>query len=362
MSDEETKPAFYLEELHNPGVYLEDLYIHVILEAVIIIQSVLGNLLILISIGKFPSLRNRSNVLIANLAVADLLVGVILIPLDMVGILWQELSANEWFCLVELSVYTCLLGASVLNSFVISLERFTVICCPLWYERRFKARLLHILVATMWIVAVTVACIPLFGFRRTMPLPAACSSDYIYKLEYKTLLSLISIPTIVATCIMYGCVMRTAISQLKKTMSSVENRKLRKYAKRTWLMLITFAVFVMCWAPYVALVTLAIFKDYKHLLRIRQWTTLLGLFNSGMNWIIYGLMNRRFRRAFKYILTCRCNVNFSRLSATDSFVNPTYHRTTRLKRQRRIRRKRMQSDTSKLLKTSEKYETNSVPT
>ena len=316
------KTAIYLEELHGSGVHLEDRYIHIIIEAIIIIPTLFGNLLILVCIAKFRALRSRSNILIANLAVADFLVGAILIPFDIAGMVWQHLSRDKWFCLLELSLYTCLLGASVLNNFVISLERFFVICCPLWYARNFKRRLLYILVATLWIVIAILSSLPFFGLTRTWPFPTPCSSDFVYTLEYKVLISLLVVSTLIASFILYGCVMKTAIGQLKKTLSSVENRHLRKYAKRTWLMITIFGVFTICWSPYVVLVTLTAFYHVKHLFRIRKWTTMLGLFNSGLNWIVYGLMNRRFRKAFICILTCRCDVNFSLVATTDPFVKP----------------------------------------
>ena len=316
------KTALYLEELHYSGVHLEDRYVHVIIESIIIIPTIFGNLLLLICIGKFRSLRSRSNILIANLAVADFLVGALLIPSDIAGMLLQDLSGDEFFCLVELSMYTCLLGASVLNNFVISLERFFVICCPLWYARNFRRKVLYFLVASLWIVIIIVSALPFFGLKRKWPFPTPCSSDFVFTLEYKVFISLLIVSTLIASFILYGCVMKTAVDQLKKTLSSVENRHVRKYAKRTWLMMAIFGVFVLCWSPYVILVTLTAFYHVKHLFRIRKWMTLLGLFNSGLNWIVYGLMNRRFRKAFICILTCRCDVNFSLVATTDPFVKP----------------------------------------
>ena len=331
MFNWESENSSLVEEFHKSGVYMEDLYIHVIMEAVMVLPTMFGNLLILISIAKFPTLRSRSNILIANLAIADLLVGAILIPCDIVSMLWHRLSSDEWFCVFELSLYVCLLGASVLNNFVMSLERFTVICCPLWYARRFRRWVLYLVVAIIWLVIVTVSFLPFFGMKRTWPSPRPCSPDFIYTLEYKILIHLLIVCTLLASFIMYGCVMRTTLSQLKKTISSVENKRIKRYAKRTWLMMVVFGLFVICWSPYVVLVLSTAFCQVKYLLRIRNWATLLGLLNSALDWIVYGLMNRRFRKAFKYLLTCRWNVNFSRVAATDPYINPDSRRTTVLR-------------------------------
>ena len=322
---ESNSTAIHIGDIQRSGL----IYIHVIVEIMIAIPTILGNILILISISQFPSLRSRSNILIANLGVADLFVGCILIPINVADLLWKGESSLDLLCFLELTLFTCFLTASVYNNFVISLERFSIICCPLWYARKFKKHLLYILVAVMWFLAVAVSVVPYFGLQRHPDFETPCSIDFGYKAEYVTFLSALIVSAILASFSMYGCVIKTALFQLRKTKSSRKNRKLRRYAKRTWVMMVIFVVFVVCWTPYVVLVILGVFYTIsERLLRIRRWTKLIGLFNSGVNWIIYGLMNTRFRRAFKCILTCHCDVNFSRLSATDSIINPTIRRST----------------------------------
>lgn len=357
-STESNSTTIELGVIRDTGLNSNEIYVHVILEIFIVIPTILGNLLILVSISKFPSLRSRSNILIANLGVADLCVGCILIPINVADLLWKNLSSQELLCFLELSLFTCFLTASVYNNFVISLERFCIICCPLWYARKFRKSLLYVLVAAMWLLAVAVSVVPFFRLRRNLDFRVPCSVDFVYKTEYVTFLSSLIVSSVLASFSMYGCVIKTALFQLGKTKSSARNRKLRRYAKRTWVMMLIFVVFVVCWAPYVVLVILGVFYTIsRRLLRIRQWTKLIGLFNSGVNWIIYGLMNTRFRRAFKCILTCHCDVNFSRLSATDSIINPTIRRSTivrkstrktRFSTQRKFRMSK-RSDSSKLI-------------
>ena len=351
-SDEEFEIELNRTKIHMDefrGLYLDEIYIHVILEILIIIPTILGNILILISVSKFPSLRSRSNILIANLGVADLFVGFILIPINVMDMLWKDVSSEDLLCFLELSLFTCFLTASVFNNFVISLERFCFICFPLWYARKFKKHLLYILVAVMWSLAVAISAVPYFGLQRHPDFLTPCSVDFAYKTEYVMFLSAVIVSSILLSFSMYGCVIKTALSQLGKTKSSRKNRKLRRYAKRTWIMMVIFIVFVICWTPYVVLVILGVFSAItRRLLRIRQWTKLIGLFNSGVNWIIYGLMNTR----FVCILTCNCDVNFSRLSATDSIINPTIRKST-IVRKSTIKRTRFSTMRFRLSKRSD---------
>ena len=328
-----------IKEFQGSGVFFEDLYTHVILEIILIVPTILGNILILMSIAKFPTLRSRSNILIANLAIADLFVGGILIPFDIANIFCHVVTSNTWYCVLELSLYVCLLGASVLNNFVMSLERFTVICCPLWYARRFTRRILYLIVVIIWIIIVTVSSLPLFGLKQTWSFPMPCTPKFIYTKCYHLVIHGLLVVTLLASFIMYGCVMKTTLCQLKKTMTSVENKRIQKYAKRTWLMMIVFGLFVICWAPYVVIVITSTFYHSTNLERARNWATLLGLLNSTMDWVVYGLINRRFRKAFTCILTCRCDINFSRLAATDPYIKDS-RKTTILRHtiRRTIRR------------------------
>jgi uncharacterized membrane protein len=63
---------------------------------------------------------------------------------------------------------------------------------------------------------------------------------------------------------------------------------------------------VLCWLPYGVIVVLELFipRENKTIIQAKAYTSLLAFLNSSVNWIIYGLKNKKIRKAFKQIL-CR---------------------------------------------------------
>lgn len=72
------------------------------------------------------------------------------------------------------------------------------------------------------------------------------------------------------------------------------------------LLAVVVAVFVMCWMPYCVSMLLSIYGPPTVPRGFHMFTILIGYLNSGMNPIIYGVMNRKFGNGFKKILCCLC--------------------------------------------------------
>ncbi|XP_038071155.1 putative tyramine receptor 2 [Patiria miniata] len=100
----------------------------------IIICGIIGNLLVCISVFKFRNLRIVANYFIVSLAIADLAVSSVVMPLG----LYQEVVAGQWYLgpiicdvWVSMDVLTC--TSSIWNLCVISVDRFLAITRPIQY-------------------------------------------------------------------------------------------------------------------------------------------------------------------------------------------------------------------------------------
>lgn len=101
----------------------------------IFVVGLIGNFLVLFVLTKEKELRNFTNYLLANLSIADSLTLIICIPVGMHDLYGKE----RWYLghiLCRLVVFSeNLLGiASIQTIFFITLERFYVICRPLWVK------------------------------------------------------------------------------------------------------------------------------------------------------------------------------------------------------------------------------------
>lgn len=84
---------------------------------------VAGNVLVILAVFSTPKLRTVTNLFIASLAVADLLLGVAVLPFSVTVEVFQTWLFGELWCSVWLAVDVWMSTASILNLCVISLDR-----------------------------------------------------------------------------------------------------------------------------------------------------------------------------------------------------------------------------------------------
>lgn len=66
----------------------------------VIVPTIGGNILVILAVSLERKLHNATNFFLMSLAVADLLVGVLVMPLALVTILYGEFGIKLWICLL----------------------------------------------------------------------------------------------------------------------------------------------------------------------------------------------------------------------------------------------------------------------
>uniref|UniRef100_A0A914H4X5 G-protein coupled receptors family 1 profile domain-containing protein n=1 Tax=Globodera rostochiensis TaxID=31243 RepID=A0A914H4X5_GLORO len=102
----------------------------------LILATVLGNVLVVLSVFLYKRMRTFTNFLLTSLATADLLVGLLIMPLA----LFDLLHNHNWplgkaLCRIWATFDVLLCTASILNLCIISLDRYMAITSPLRYPR-----------------------------------------------------------------------------------------------------------------------------------------------------------------------------------------------------------------------------------
>jgi len=143
------------------GVSMTRLFVTLVILGAIILAAIVGNIFVITAIAVERNLRTVANYLIASLAVADLLVAALVMPLAAVN----EVSAR-WFlgrevcdAWVSLDVICC--TASILHLVAISLDRYWAVTRVDYIHRRSPKRIVGMIVAS-WGVAIVVSVPPLF--------------------------------------------------------------------------------------------------------------------------------------------------------------------------------------------------------
>ncbi|XDV51014.1 hypothetical protein PO909_019972 [Leuciscus waleckii] len=107
---------------------------HIIVYLFIAVTSVFTvflNLLVIISISHFKQLHTPTNVLIFSLAVADLITGLILMPVQGMKLIEPCWYFGERFCSIFLLILYVVVTASLGNMIIISVDRYIAVNDPM---------------------------------------------------------------------------------------------------------------------------------------------------------------------------------------------------------------------------------------
>ncbi|KAM6985337.1 dopamine receptor D4 related sequence [Aplochiton taeniatus] len=142
-------------------------YLALILGVPLIVIIILGNVLVCLSVLTERSLKTATNYFIISLAVADLLLAVLVLPLyvysEFLGGIW---TLSTYICDALMTMDVMLCTASILNLCAISVDRYIAVVVPLKYNRnQFSVRQLALITAT-WVLSLGVASPVIFGLNQ----------------------------------------------------------------------------------------------------------------------------------------------------------------------------------------------------
>nr|XP_046261682.1 trace amine-associated receptor 1-like [Scatophagus argus] len=279
------------------------------------------NLLVIIAISHFRQLHTTTNLILLSLAVSDFLVGLVVMPVEMIS------GSNCWFlgdtmCGVYYLLPCVIICASVTNMVLISIDRYVAICYPLHYHTRVTLTTVRISVSLCWVCCLFVCTFALYDHLKQPGKYKSCYGECVANIagDVDLVLSFILPISIIIT--LYLRVFSVAISQARAMRSHIAvvmpMRSQTVTAKRSEIKAartlgIVVAVFLMCYCPYycVSLIggKMLIGTSTENLM------SFLVYFNSCLNPVIYVFVYPWFRKSIRQIVTLQvthrgsCNAN-----------------------------------------------------
>ena len=180
--------------------------------------TVLGNILVITAVVKEVYLRTVTNYLIVSLAIADVMVGGIVMPFgisyELTNYVWYY--GPEW-CDLWHSFDVLGSTASILNLCIISLDRYWAITDPIAYPSRMSPCRVSILIAFVWFCSAGIS-FPAIAWWKAVTPPGLPSNQCVFTEDsaYLIFSSLVSFyfPTIVMIFV-YIQIYRAARNQRK---------------------------------------------------------------------------------------------------------------------------------------------------
>lgn len=310
----------------------------------IMVATIFGNLLVITAVYLYHRLRRMTNFFIISLAISDLFVALIHLPLR----IDQSVHNNNWCfdkapgivttCAYWIVMDTVFSSASMCNLVVISIDRFLAITKPFHYQRRMTKKVGFSLIAFVWVYAMLWGALSLIdwtaGPENNPHITVTWSpshertcgkNDRIY---YTVAMAVAFFLPLLIVIVTYSCVFRVAFIQAKAVASldpTKGKRHILRELKATKTIAVVIGVFIVCWLPSFILIVMSLWcvhcfdpfitnRALSYAIRI-TFLFVLPVMNSSLNPLIYTLFNKEFRSAFSRML-CR-NRNASRSDAMD---------------------------------------------
>ncbi|XP_064602602.1 alpha-2C adrenergic receptor-like [Liolophura sinensis] len=158
------------EDLYPAGLPSGYTWSHIIITSiyvtVIIIAIVFGNALVCVAIATDRNLKSTQNWFIASLAVADLLLGMLIVPFSLANELMGYWYFGTIWCELWKAIDVLLCTASINSLCLISLDRYWSITRAIHYARQRTPKRAAIMITTVWIISAVVCVPPLIGWKQ----------------------------------------------------------------------------------------------------------------------------------------------------------------------------------------------------
>ena len=274
---------------------------------IVILTAILGNGLVCVACITSRELRSFTTTFIVSLAVSDILVGLVSMPV------WISVqTTGEPSRLNSPAVYTMWLcadiffgTASIMNLMFVSLDRLLAVTRPLQYQSIMNRRRITVAILFIWSYSIIIALVMLSkwpGYSLFVSITAFFGPLFIM---------------IVAYCIIFKVAMtqariiRVQVEQYAFSNGDFHGNRdrsaetFRQDMKAARTLSIIVGTFTLCWCPFFVILLLFVYCPpqtcifYPKVGSLVKW---LHYGNSAMNPVLYACLNKRFRSAFKKVI------------------------------------------------------------
>ncbi|XP_055596964.1 substance-P receptor-like [Uranotaenia lowii] len=286
------------------------------------VLAVIGNSLVIWIVLTTKQMQTITNMFIANLALADVIIAMFAIPFQFQAAVLQRWNLPDFMCPFCPFVQLLSVNVSVFTLTAIAVDRHRAIINPL--RARASKNISKFIISAIWMLSFGLSAPTLFALRVipvstvnigdsnetyiniTKPFCQVVNFEQSEMLLYRYILTLVQyfIPLCVISFVYIQMALRLwgsktpGNAQDSRDMTMLKNKK-----KVIKMLIIVVALFAICWFPLqlynVLHVTWPEVNEYRYINIIWFMADWLAMSNSCYNPFIYGIYNEKFKREFR---------------------------------------------------------------
>nr|ANO39129.1 GCR484 [Schmidtea mediterranea] len=270
----------------------------------IILVTLFGNTLVVVSVIKFRRLRSQMCFrFLCSLAISDICVAVFVMFVSMIYFLVQLWPFGWVFCYFWMSCDVMCCTASILHLCAVAIDRYISIAHGLRYATLMTGRRALTIIVAIWLLSVLISFVPIYSnwfgpLNWNGTFHGSCDLDVNHVYALISSLTSFYIPFL-ALSVIYFEIYRIAsfqAKQIRHQQSRSESKKSKNDRKAIKTVGLIVGLFSLCWFPFFIMYVVrgfckTCFIDNNWILFI----TWIGYVNSSFNPILYCFTQREFR-------------------------------------------------------------------
>ena len=285
----------------------------------VVLTAFLGNTMLCLAFYKTRTLRTPQNYYLVSLALTDIL-NAVNCSLTLAVLITGRWPFGDFTCQIQGTVMSICASVSLLTLGIIAINRYTKICrSSSLYQKIFSKRNVLKTIAMTWISAALLVFGAFFSPRPVYTFHhGKCwcfyqldrkenSGLYIYITFCYSITVSLTFPSIIFSYLKVLRKIRAHFVQIGNSSLHDDNSiAFAEEVKVTAMLFTTILAFFLCWVPSIIIDFYEAITGYQTLPReVYMLNIFTYLLSSAINPLIYGLMNREFKVAYKKVLGCR---------------------------------------------------------
>ncbi|XP_034158082.2 trace amine-associated receptor 13c-like [Pangasianodon hypophthalmus] len=297
------------ERSASPAVY----FLLYICAAALVLLTVCGNLLVIVSVFHFKQLHTPTNTLVLSLALSDFLVGALLMPSMLSWMIESCWIFGRGFCICFLLIGSFLTILSIYNIALIAVDRYLALSNPFLYINTISRRTMCIVVYSNWCVCLVynaTLCYFNGSFMNFVMCPGECFLflnqvwiiiDLVVSFIFPLSVIIIFYTLVFVIAKKHATAIRELNNHTRTKTQKITSVSMKSETKAAKILGILVSVFLMCLLPYFICSLLG--NAFEMQADTVKKVLLILCLNSTINPVIYALCYAWFRRSIKLIIT-----------------------------------------------------------